>query len=346
LRIKCRVIQSTSDEGASILAHVKQDLKAEHSPDLFHIQQELSRATSFPLKSQEKEFEKAVETAEEKYKKAVVKHGADSVQAQEAKGMHNLRQIGLADRTKRRQDIRDAKRALGECYHPVKIETGTLESVEQIESQLNVHINLIEEKCREAELSKSSLKRVQKAKGMISAMTAYLRFFFMVLSETMKSLNMKEEEAVFFRQVLIPLAYLEEVVRKQPTHKRKKIAETLESLQKKARAGSWTPKELEQKMLEAKGIARVFQRSSSCVEGRNGVLGLKHHGFHKVSKRTLRVLTVLHNYHVKRDDGTTAAERFFGGTPDDLFEYVLENVPMLGWPRTRKKQERDDEVAA
>jgi hypothetical protein len=99
-------------------------------------------------------------------------------------------------------------------------------------------------------------------------------------------------------------------------------------------------------MFEAKEIAGLFQRSNSCVEGRNGVLGLKHHGFHKVSKRTLRVLTVLHNYHVKRNDGTTAAERFFGGTPDDLFEYVLENVPMLGWPRTRKKQERDDEVAA
>lgn len=97
------ISQSTSDEGTAILAHVKQELQAEHSPDLFHIQQELSRATSFALKSQEKEFEKFSAQAEEKLKKAVARHGEDSAQAQEAKGMCDLRRMGLADRTKRRR---------------------------------------------------------------------------------------------------------------------------------------------------------------------------------------------------------------------------------------------------
>ena len=120
--LNVEVIQSTSDEGTAILAHVKQELKAEHSPDLFHVQQELSKATSFALKSQEKEFEKALEIAKEKLKKATARHGENSVQAQDAKGLYNLRQIGLADRTKRRQDVREAKRSLGESYHPVNVE--------------------------------------------------------------------------------------------------------------------------------------------------------------------------------------------------------------------------------
>jgi hypothetical protein len=344
--LNVEIIQSTSDEGTSILAHVKQDLKAEHSPDLFHIQQELSRATSFPLKSQEKEFEKAVEAAEKKLKKAVVRHGADSVQAQEAKGICNLRRVGLADRTKRRQDVREAKRALGESYHPVNIETGQLRSIEQIKTQLNIHINVINEKCQEAELSDSSLRRVRKARGMIDTMISYLHFFFIMLKGAMESLNMNEEESLFFREVLIPLAYLEEIVRKQPTQKRKKTIEVLEDLERKARAGPWMGEKLKQRMIEAKEMARLFQRSSSCVEGRNGVLGLKHHGFQKISKRTLGALTVLHNYHVKRDDETTAAERFFGRKPDHLFEYMLETVPMLGLPRTRRRRERDHKVAA
>lgn len=344
--LNVEVIQSTSDEGTAILAHVKHELKAEHSPDLFHVQQELSKATSFALKSQEKEFEKASEIAKERLKKATARHGENSVQAQDAKGMYNLRQIGLADRTKRRQDVREAKRSLGESYHPVNVETGKLESVETIESQLNMHVGVIEEKCLEAELSENSLKRVQKAKGMIVAMVAYLRFFFMILKGVVESQGMKDKEAIFFKEVLVPLAYFEETVRKQPTRKRKKMNLILEELSKRARAGPWNGKELEEKMASAKEIARVFQRSSSCVEGRNGVLALKHHSFHKISSRTLNVLTVIHNYHIEREDGTTAAERFFGSKPDDLFEHLLNKIPMLGRPRAKRIREDGHCVAA
>jgi len=56
----------------------------------------------------------------------------------------------------------------------------------------------------------------------------------------------------------------------------------------------------------------LFVRSSSCVEGRNGRLSLHHHGQGRLGERKLKALTVLHNYGVKRPDGTTAAQRFFG----------------------------------
>jgi hypothetical protein len=40
------VIQATSDEGRGMLHHVKTDLGAHHSPDVFHVQHELIKATS------------------------------------------------------------------------------------------------------------------------------------------------------------------------------------------------------------------------------------------------------------------------------------------------------------
>jgi hypothetical protein len=46
--LSARVIQSTSDEGAGLLAHVERDLGVPHSPDVFHCQHELSRGTSLP----------------------------------------------------------------------------------------------------------------------------------------------------------------------------------------------------------------------------------------------------------------------------------------------------------
>ena len=61
----------------------------------------------------------------------------------------------------------------------------------------------------------------------------------------------------------------------------------------------------------ARDCAQIFQRSSSCVEGGNAQLALRHQGIHRRSDRHLQALTVMHNYYVRKRDGTTASERFF-----------------------------------
>ena len=51
----------------------------------------------------------------------------------------------------------------------------------------------------------------------------------------------------------------------------------------------------------------------------------------------LKVLTILHNFFIKRADGTTAAERFFEEKPKDLFSWILGKVEL---PRPRRKHSR------
>jgi hypothetical protein len=51
------VIQATSDEGRGICRHVEHELGAHHSPDLFHVQQAASQATSAPLAAQVRKAE-------------------------------------------------------------------------------------------------------------------------------------------------------------------------------------------------------------------------------------------------------------------------------------------------
>ena len=82
--------------------------------------------------------------------------------------------------------------------------------------------------------------------------------------------------------------------------------------------------------LEALALACVqtFQRSSSCVEGRNGQLALRHHSFHRLSPRKLQALTTIHNFFLTRPDGSTAAERFFGHPPNPLFDSLLQALPL------------------
>src|SRR5262245_30739658 len=47
--LNCRVIQSTSAEAPGLLAYVAQPLRAHHSPDLFQVQRERSKAVTAPL---------------------------------------------------------------------------------------------------------------------------------------------------------------------------------------------------------------------------------------------------------------------------------------------------------
>lgn len=91
---------------------------------------------------------------------------------------------------------------------------------------------------------------------------------------------------------------------------------------------------LEQKAEQA---ADVFQRSSSCVEGRNGQLSLRHHGLRELTASKLRALRTIHNYVIRSPDGTTAAERFFANKPRDLFRWLLDQLPMPARPRQKKK---------
>src|SRR5919199_925008 len=63
--LNCRVIQSTSDEAPGLLAYVEQHLRAHHSPDLFHVQQELSKAVTAPLAVKQRAAAKPVAQAEE-----------------------------------------------------------------------------------------------------------------------------------------------------------------------------------------------------------------------------------------------------------------------------------------
>ena len=87
-------------------------------------------------------------------------------------------------------------------------------------------------------------------------------------------------------------------------------------------------------------MAEIFQRSSSCVEGRNGVLSLNYHRFHRLNERALKALTIVHNFDTRRKDGTTAAERFFGIKHENLFDSLVADVRIPGKPKQQHHDEK------
>ena len=142
------------------------------------------------------------------------------------------------------------------------------------------------------------------------------------------------------KEILIPAEYLFLASKKgKDAACRKEIDDTATELINRLETEiAWSQLDDEEKSRlrnAAKEGAHYFQRSSSCVEGRNGYLSLRHHGLHHLSNRKLGVLTVIHNYFIKRADGTTAADRFFGGKGRNLFEHLLEKMPYPGRPGKR-----------
>ncbi|NES19438.1 MAG: hypothetical protein F6K41_11030 [Symploca sp. SIO3E6] len=86
-----------------------------------------------------------------------------------------------------------------------------------------------------------------------------------------------------------------------------------------------------------------FQRTTSAIEGRNGYLSRLHHSGRGLSPRDLQVLTVIHNFDLKRASGSTAASRFFGQDFPELFPWLISRMGDLPEPRKSRKSRKSRE---
>ena len=346
------VVQSTSDEGKGLLAHVRQGLGAHHSPDIFHVQQELSRATSIALagrvKQAEKTLTKAVANTEAECAAqqawAENKHGPGRPpnfdgRIAEAREPQQQAEQELEAARQRQERARQAIREIGRSYHPVDLDTGALRTAEQVTTDLERCFTNITEVATEASLPERCDKGIRKAYRVVPEMTCTMGFFHSEVAAQIESLDLTPEQARAIYQGLIPAAYLENAARKaKQAHDRGPLRELAAELRSDSEAGL---ADLDQGSLMtvnrvAQECADLFQRSSSCVEGRNGHLSLLHHSLHRLRASRLEALTAVHNFFIQRPDGTTAADRFFGAKPADLFEWLLDHLDMPARPARKR----------
>ena len=320
------VIQVTSDEGKELVAHVTQGLGAHHAPDLFHVQHELTKATAAPLATRERAAQRAVDAA------------ARVPEEQPACAEEQRRC------EKQQEQAREAIRRLGEAYHPFDPATGAARSAEQVRAALAAQIERVDQVATEAGLSEASHQAIAKAGRVVPSMGQTMSFFLREMQRRLLTLGMPTPMLREVAEKLVPALYLTEAANKtEDTEKRALYEGTVRRLLAPLREATSALRALSEAgqahvVQVAKECAQVFQRASSCVEGRNGQLSLRHHSLHGLSAAKLRALTTVHNYILRRDDGTTAAERFFEQKPLDLFEWLLDTMPLP--PRPAPKRPR------
>jgi predicted XRE-type DNA-binding protein len=352
--MKVEVIQSTSDQAKGILAHVNNGLGVHHSPDLFHIERDLTLATSASLNSQKRKTEKQYSDASIKLEATIEQKaqyqnsGATNnlkffeqgvKQAQELKLLAHQQ---LEEKLSNLLKVTQAIKAISLAYHPYDLETGAKICPENLESSLLHQFREIEQVAITAGLSDESIKKIAKARKLLPQMLSTFGYFFQMCKEIVEaqSLTLELEEILY--QMLIPAFYLKKVSEKlkDPKLKQSSLATAtilLALATSKHYSFSFLPEEQQLSLFAlAKECSNLFQRSSSCVEGRNGQLSLRHHSFHQLSNSKLLALTTVHNFFIKRQDGSTAAQRFFAQKPRDLFSWLLEHVHFPARPAKKR----------
>ena len=358
-QLNCEVIQSTSDEAPGILAYVEHQLGAHHSPDLFHVQHELSKAVCAPLATKERAAHKAITEAKEHLDQAQARLESTDDQLEKRgpgrppKVPMSLEQAQLALETasreherlaQQRQQVKQSIEAIGQAYHFVDLERGVRRSGQLIASDIRAQIETIRSVAQHEHLCQSSLDRIDKAERVLPKMQATIEFVSGYVGQQVNQLDLTPPASFAMHTKLIPSYYLDRVAQTCTLSE----GEPLRELARRLRTPLFEPggalselrpesqRDLHQ---QARELAEVFQRSSSNVEGRNGYLSLRNHQLRGLDlPRKRACLTTIHNFFLTRPDGTTAAERFFGQKPRSLFAAILDSVDLPPAPRSPQRK--------
>ena len=175
---KGRLMQSTSDEAPGLLAYVEHPLGAHHSPDLFHVQHELSKAVASPLAPKVRAAPKdAIEAPERR----VTTHAhlqppgheaparGPGRSAKEPLSLEQAQQAFEAARraherlAHHRAQVAQSIRAIGQAYSFVALERGVRRNGQLIASDIRTQIDQVRAIAQHEGLSQSCLDRIEKA---------------------------------------------------------------------------------------------------------------------------------------------------------------------------------------
>jgi hypothetical protein len=357
--LNCTVMQSTSDEAPGLLAYVEHHLGVHHSPDLFHVQHELSKAVSAPMAAKQRAAYKAVVQAEETLNRGqalltnINREPPKRGPGRPPKATMSLEQAAQAVEAARQEHQRLAEQrervsesisVLGHAYHFVDVERGVRRNGKLIAGDIQQHIDTIRTIAQQEHLSEACLDRIAKAARVVPKMQATIEFVAGYVRQQVRRLDLVQPASYAMHAHLISSYYLERVAATRTVTAGEALRATAERLRTPLFApdgafGALSPAEQDHLKDKAKRLAEVFQRSSSNVEGRNGYLSLRNHqlrGLDHPRKRTC--LTAIHNFFLTRPDGTTAAERFFGQKPRSMFAAILASVEIPPAPLSPPRQ--------
>ena len=342
------VLVTGADEASALASHAA-EMGAHLSPDVFHVQNPLWRAVARPLhKSLERPqaiLDAAVKRTQAWHERwAKHRTGPRAVgrppnfprHVAAAEAAEAQARAGVAAAEERKERTHAAIRTLSTAYHPVDSQTGERRGAATVAAELDAAMATIRDTAAALHIGSMGRDLIEKAGRVVPKMVATIDFFYAELGRQLAAQSLPAAAVTYAEAVLMPAAYLSRLAARAPTVADRNALEAARTALL-ARADPevlalLTPFEWTRVERVVLTCVDLFVRSTSCVEGRNGRLALWHHHLHRLSDKRLTALTVIHNYWIRRADGSTAAERFFEVPHADLFEWLLDHMDLPARP--------------
>ena len=319
-RVKSQVRLLISDRAKALIKLGKQKyLNAFSMPDLFHFMQDISRSVGSKLGLQLSRIGKQLS-----------KGGLSASQIEEL-------QTKRKQMEERLNNYRTYRQGMNQLVHPFD-EQGKLLSLSAIEIGLNCLYTKIRELALQAGIT-IRLEQCSKVINQIPDIAKGVSTWQTWLKEELKLLVLKPITEKWLLEIVLPYAYWQLHLAKISTRKRDKplrddCKERVAQAQQRLEQFNVDdlPISVQQKELYinwAFQMAATFHRSSSQVEGRNGYLAFRHNAHRGIPLQRQQVLTVVHNFDIRRADGKTPVERLFKVDSPDLFDFIVQNVTDL-----------------
>ena len=317
---------TVSDRASALLKVAKVDYLGTFSmPDLFHFMQDLGRSVGGRLGLQASHA-----------RKKLIKISCESVD-------YDLLKQDLIRKEARLKEYKSHREGINKDVHPFD-ENDEWTTSDGLKTRLNVGFTKIRLLAKEADVQ-ITLEKGAKILNQITPIAQGVAYWVKWMGIQIGQLDLSINEKKWLERSLLPYAYWQVHYRKTTTKKKNKelnqyYRQRIKQAKTRFEQDCISAQIAEQKKEELvdwafKQVA-TFHRASSQVEGRNGHLAFFNHAHRTIPERRKKVLTVVHNFDIRRADGKTPAQRLFNREFPNLFEFVLDNIGDLPRPRTRK----------
>jgi hypothetical protein len=335
-----RVGHAVSDRAKALIKLAVEGFGCASGADLFHEQYGLSRWLSPALGRRKAKADKQCEAA----KKALESppSGADAgekaaLEAQRVQALEARAQVEAAQK-----DCRENLLGISEELHPFSLEDNTRQTADHVVAGLEKRAGALEAIAAQQGIA-DTRSALRKFRGQMEALSSHISFWWLWVEEILAGWSVDPATRQWLTGKLLPVLYWHHQMRK--TQNRLHRERYRKAWQKAVQAWEADPfhsglsdSDLQRWLEWGEWMVRQFHRSSSAVEGRNGCLSQMYHNGRGLTENRLKALTVIHNYGLRRQDGTTAAERLFGTPFPDLFDWLASQMGELPLPRKARQR--------
>jgi hypothetical protein len=307
--------------------------------DLFHALRALAQPIGSAIGRQVSQFNKKAQTLEQQSAKA-----NNEVQCQNIKQSMAGQRAQLQTIEEDKNIYHQALQTISKSVHPFNLITLDWQLFSELSTCLSAPLEQLSTLSRSYGGDKAS-KAIdtfkQQIPSMVQGIHAWWRWVYEAL--TIKTDDLEVQQWVL--TMLLPWTYWQQQANKtRHPELKQEYQQAADRAYEKLAADAITQQlviQEAQPWIEwAQWMCAKYQRTSSAVEGRNGYLSGLHHAGRGLSEQTLRVLTIIHNFDLKRADGTTAAQRLFEHRFPDLFEWVVDYMDELPVARRSSKEQQ------